>query len=92
MGDNGNGRFAWRGNQKMQAASYARDLKATRDLPYHEKFSDLVRLCEQARTGKYQIVIVAFPEVLGDDYDELVRNIAMCAEAGLLIAVTHRSS
>jgi hypothetical protein len=92
MGENGNGRFAWRGNQKMLAASYARDLEGTRNLPFREKFAGLFQLCEQARTGRIQIVVVAFPEVLGDDYDELVRNIGMCAEAGLLLAVAQQSS
>ena len=73
----------------MLAVAYYRDLEATGSLPYHEKFAGLVQLCEQARTGEFQIVVVAFPQVLGDDYDELVRNIGMCAEAGLLIAIAH---
>jgi hypothetical protein len=43
-----NGRFPWEKHTKMTAAGYARDLDATRDLPYGEKFADFFRLCEQA--------------------------------------------
>ena len=59
-----NGRFPWEKHKKMTAAGYARDLDATRDLPYGEKFADFFQLCEQADNSEFQIVVAAFPEVL----------------------------
>ena len=87
-----NGRFPWEKHKKMTAASYARDLKATRDLPYGEKFDGFFRLCEQAKNGEFQIVVAAFPEVLGDNYEELVSNLWRCAKAGLLVAFAEKEA
>ena len=81
-----NGRFPWERQKKMTAAAYARDLDATGDLPYGEKFADFFRLCEQGERGNFQIVVAAFPEILGDNYEELVSNLWRCAKAGLVVA------
>ena len=85
-----NGHFPWERAKKMTAASYVRDLKATRELPDNEKFSGLLRLCTEAKQGKFEIVIVASPEILGDDYDELVNNLRRCAQVGLLVAFAEK--
>jgi hypothetical protein len=90
MTNNSNGKFPWEKHKKMTAAGYARDLDATRDLPYAEKFGDLFRLCEQAENGEFQIVAAAFPEVLGDNYEELVSNLWRCAKVGLLVAFANK--
>jgi hypothetical protein len=87
-----NGRFPWQRDKKMKAAAYDRDLAATRDLPYDDKFSGLLRLWEEAKKGEFEIVIVAQPEILGDNYEELVENLRRCAQAGLLIAIAERNA
>ena len=87
-----NGRFPWEKDKKMTAAGYARDLDATRDLPYAEKFADFFQLCKQADSGEFQIILAAFPEVLGDNYEELVSNLWRCAKAGLLVAFTQKEA
>ena len=92
MANSTNGRFPWEKHPKMTAAGYARDLDATRDLPYGEKFADFFRLCEQAKSGEFQIVVAAFPEVLGDQYEELVSNLWRCAKAGLLVAFAKKEA
>ena len=71
----------------MKAAEYTRDCHATRNLPYEEKFAGFLRLCEEAGKGTFQIVVVGFPAVLGDDYDELIHNLAQAAKAELLVAI-----
>jgi hypothetical protein len=81
-----NGHFPWESGKKMRAAAYYRDLDATRDLPYEEKFSGLLRLWEEAKKGEFEVVVSARPEILGDDYEELVANLRRCARAGLLVA------
>lgn len=85
-----NGQFPWERDKKMKAAAYYRDLDASRFLPQEEKFSGLLRTCEQAKKGEFEIVIVAKPEILGDDYEELVGNLRRCAKAGLLVAIAEK--
>ena len=85
-----NGRFPWERDKKLKMASYARDLDATRFLPYEEKFSGLLRLWEEAKKGEFEIVVVASPEILGDNYEELIGNLHHCAQAGLLVAIAER--
>ena len=90
MTSKSNGRFPWEKQEKMKAASYARDPQATRDLPYAEKFDRFFRLCEEAENGEFQIVVAAFPEILGDNYEELVSNLWRCAKTGLLVAFANK--
>ena len=85
-----NGRFPWEREKKLKAAAYYRDLDATRFLPYEEKFSGLLRMLAEAKKGEFEIVIVARPEILGDDYEELVANLRLCAQAGLLVAFAEK--
>jgi hypothetical protein len=92
MNSKTNGRFPWEKKEKMKAAGYARDLDATRDLPYGEKFADFFRLCDQGKQGEFQIVVAAFPEILGDNYEELVSNLWRCAKAGLLVAFAKKEA
>jgi hypothetical protein len=47
-------------------------------------------MCEQAKDGELQIVVAAFPEILGDNYEELVSNLWRCANAGLLVAFANK--
>ena len=60
-----NGRFPWERDKKMKAAAYYRDLDATRFLPYEEKFAGLLGMCEQAKKGEFEVVVVAKPEIQG---------------------------
>ncbi len=92
MSHQGNGHFPWESGKKMRAAAYCRDLDASRFLPFEEKFSNLLAMCEEAKKGEFEIVIVAKPEILGDDYEELVGNLRRCAKAGLLIAIAEKKA
>jgi len=90
MTHHANGRFPWERDKKMKAAAYNRDLNATRFLPYEEKFSGLISLWEAAKKGEFEIVVVASPEILGDNYDELIGNLRRYAQAGLLVAIAEK--
>jgi len=91
MNSKSNGRFPWEKSEKMKSAGYARDLDATRDLPYAEKFAGFFQLCKEAKKGEFQVVIAAFPEILGDNYEELVSNLWRCAKVGLLVAFADKN-
>lgn len=80
-------RFGAKKQNSMKAAQYTRDMENTRHQPYGQKFAGFHQLCEEAITGAFHMVIVAFPEVLGDNYTEVVSNLSRAAAAGLLIAI-----
>jgi hypothetical protein len=75
----------------MTAVKYTRDFDKSRNLAYERKFDEFLKLCDDTASGGYEVVIIAYPEVLGDNYDELLRNLSRAAEAGLLVAISGAS-
>jgi hypothetical protein len=85
------GHFGPTKKQSMKAVSYVRDFAKTKNLPYEQKFANLFALCEEAASGKFAVVIIAHPEVLGDTYEEVMISLSLLANAGLLVAVAGAS-
>jgi DNA invertase Pin-like site-specific DNA recombinase len=54
---------------------------------HDNKFAGLNRACREARTRGADYLMVHNPHVLGDNYDELVRNLNKIAEAGLRLLI-----
>jgi hypothetical protein len=52
-----------------------------------DKFSELKRLCAEAKGKGIDEVRIAFPWVLGDTYEELIENLGMLAAAGLCLRI-----
>lgn len=50
-----------------------------------------IQLCEEAKKREFQVVVAAFPEILGDNYEELVSNLWRCAKANLLVAFANKN-
>jgi hypothetical protein len=76
---------------RMNAVRYSRDFQKTKNLPYDQKFATLFRLCEDAAAGEFEAVIIAYPDVLGDDHKEMMISLSLLAKAGLLVAVAGAS-
>ena len=85
------GNFGPKKTMRMKAAGYIRNFKKTENISYEEKFSGLFDICEQAESGKYEAVIIKYPEVLGDTEEELIRSMSLIADAGLVLIVTEKS-
>ena len=83
------GYFGPNKKQRMKAVSYARDFKTANNLPYEQKFAccSSTSLCEDAASGEFEAVIIAYPEVLGDNYKEMTLSLSLLANAGLLVVV-----
>jgi len=77
--------------QRMKGVSYVRDFQNAHNLPYEEQFATLYALCEDAAAGHFEVVLIAYPEVLGDNYEEMILSLSLLANAGLLVAVTGAS-
>ena len=60
--------------------------------PYEQKFKEFIRMCDEAKSEGLEAVLVATPQILGDDYVEIVESLNRLAEAGLNlhIAKAHR--
>ena len=71
----------------IRLATYARDLDATRGLTYEQKYGSFIELCKDGASGTFEAVVIAFPEVLGDSYEEMVANMSLAADSNLLIAL-----
>ncbi len=85
------GHFGPKKKQRMKAVTYVRDFKKTENLPYEQKFATLYTLCEDAASGEFDAVIISYPEVLGDDYEEMMISLSLLANAGLLVVMTSAS-
>ena len=57
---------------------------------YENKFADFIKLCAEAKAKGATQVTVAYPWVLGDNYDELVESLSRLADVGLLLNVATR--
>ena len=59
-------------------------------MPYAQKFSGLIKLCNSAKFDRIQNVMVACPWVIGDTYEELIESLSRIAEAELALIVGER--
>jgi hypothetical protein len=58
---------------------------------YEQKFSGLLQLCEDAKRGRVDAIVIHHPEVLGDTYEEMVESLNRIAAAGLKLAIVPRT-
>ena len=54
---------------------------------HRAKYDGLYQLVEDAKKNNLQAVMIHHPEVLGDNYEELVINLNMVSEAGLAVVI-----
>jgi hypothetical protein len=58
---------------------------------YEEKFAGLLRLCKDAKQSGAEVVVIHSPEVLGDNYDELIESLNRISDAKLSLTILPRS-
>lgn len=80
--------------KQEQAASYARKLDrlyCPGDLSHHEqKFAGFLRALEESRPQTQDGVrnlVIAFPQILGDTYEEIIESLSRVAAAGMSLHV-----
>jgi len=57
---------------------------------YEKKFGDFIRLCADAKANGISEVVVGYPWVLGDNYEELVESLSRLADSGLSLHIADR--
>lgn len=64
-------------------------MKLVRKMPegYERKFATFIALCAKAKADHVDVVVVAAPWVIGDDYEEVMESLSRLAEANLALAI-----
>ena len=57
---------------------------------YEKKFADFIRLCSDAKANGAAQVVIGYPWVLGDTYEELIESLSRLADAGLTLHIGAR--
>jgi hypothetical protein len=55
---------------------------------YEQKFAQLIQACED--TAKDDVILVHHPQVLGDDYEEIVESLNRIADAEARLVIVPR--
>ena len=58
---------------------------------YEAKFADFLKLCADAKKKHVDVVMVHSPEVLGDDYGELIESLNRLSDANLSLRILPRA-
>ena len=59
---------------------------------YEQKFGDFIKLCSEAKAAGTHQVMVGYPWVLGDTYEELIESLSRLADAGLTLHIAARKN
>ena len=57
---------------------------------YEKKFASFIEMCKKAKQDNIPKVVIAHPQILGDNYGEVIESLARLAEAKLLLHITSR--
>jgi len=56
-------------------------------VPYAKKFNNFIRMCEEAKDREIEVVVLAYPWVLGDTYQEVLQSLSLLAEQNLSLTI-----
>jgi DNA repair photolyase len=57
---------------------------------YEKKFAEFIRLCDEAKAKGINTIVINFPWVLGDNYEEIIESLSRAADAGLALHIAAR--
>jgi dihydrodipicolinate synthase/N-acetylneuraminate lyase len=57
---------------------------------YEAKFAGFINLCAEAKRNGLKQVMVPYPWVLGDNYEELIESLSRLADAELVLQIAAR--
>jgi Mrp family chromosome partitioning ATPase len=58
---------------------------------YETKFAGFLRMCDEAKNGNLDVVMIHHPQVLGDTYAEMVESLNRLADANLSLTIIPRA-
>jgi hypothetical protein len=57
---------------------------------YENKFADFIHVLAEAKASGKTTVAIAYPWVIGDNYDEIIESLSRLADAGLTLDIAAR--
>jgi hypothetical protein len=60
-------------------------------MSYEKKFESFIKLCADAKKGGVDVVVVHHPQVIGDNYEEMVESLNRLADADLSLHILPKS-
>ena len=79
-------------NKKSKAISYSRGPETrNQDSPYELKFKGWLKSVAEAKATDAQFIIIAYPWVIGDTYEEIVESLSQLAGSGVALQIVERS-
>jgi len=69
--------------------SKGKRMTLTRKMPdnYERKFADFIAMCAKAKADHADVVLVAYPGAIGDNYEEMMESLSRLAEAELTLSI-----
>lgn len=61
-------------------------------MTHDEKYKEFSRLIAEADKNEIDVVVIAYPQVIGDNYEEIVENLGKIADAGLSLCIAGRKN
>jgi len=58
---------------------------------YEEKFPQFIKMCNDVKENKIDVIAVATPDVLGDTYEEIIESLSRVAESGGTLIIAKRN-
>ena len=57
---------------------------------YEIKFKEFIRMCNDAKKKKFDVITIHHPHVLGDNYDEIIESLSRIAEFEIPLLIIER--
>lgn len=54
---------------------------------YEEKFAQFIQLCDDAKDGNVETILIPTPNVLGDTYEEIIESLSRIAKSGAMLII-----
>ena len=57
---------------------------------FESKFAGLIKMCERSKHSGIRNVVIAWPWVIGDTYEEVIESLSRLAETGIVLHISGR--
>ena len=79
-------------NQKSKGVSYVRGPETrNQDTPYELKFKGWIECVAEAKAKNAQFILIAYPWVIGDTYEEIIESLSRLAGSGVGLQIVQRN-
>ena len=79
-------------NEKSKGISYSRSPETrNQDTPYELKFKGWIKSVAEAKATEAQFIIITYPWVIGDTYEEIIESLSRLAGSGVALDIVEQN-